>query len=138
MTVPMQTERCVPLHADFPEQIMAFVDECLSKVEPIVPARQANRLRIAVDEVSSNLLSYSGAATVTCHFEVQNSQIILTFLDDGTPYNPLTQDSPNTTASAEERTLGGLGLLLVQRLMSDVRYQYRDAQNILTLCLNLN
>lgn len=136
--MPMQKELCVPLTAELAAQTAAFLDSCLDGMVPPPAAKIAGRLHIAVDEVSSNLLSYSDASQVTCRFAADNGKIILTFLDDGIPYDPLLQAAPDTTAPAEERTPGGLGLLLVRRLMDDVQYQYNDAKNILTLCIQLS
>ncbi|WP_455500632.1 ATP-binding protein [Gemmiger sp.] len=133
----MQTELRVPLNTDFTARILAFLDDCLADLGTSVPAKQANRLRIAADEVSANISSYSGATEVTCRFAVQDDSISVTFCDNGIPYDPLTQKAPDTTASVEERAVGGLGLFLVKKLMDDVRYQYRDAQNILTLSIRL-
>lgn len=137
MAATMQKELCVPPSADFPQQVSDFLDSCLAESAADVSPRQANRLHIAVDEIASNLLSYSDATEAVCRFCVQSGSIFITFCDNGIPYNPLTQDAPDTTAAAEDRTLGGLGLLMVKRLMDEVSYQYHDARNILTLCLRL-
>lgn len=133
----MQAELCVPLTADFPAQTAAFLDDCFDNARAAVPPKQASRLRIAADEVASNLLSYSGAVNVTCRFAVQGDAATLIFCDDGTPYDPLAQAAPDTTAPAEDRAPGGLGLLLVRRLTDDVRYEYRNAQNVLTITAKL-
>lgn len=133
----MQSELLVSPGADFTQKITDFVDGCLIDSEAVVPAKQANRLRIAADEVASNLSAYSGASEVLCQFAVHTSKITLTFTDDGVVYDPLSQNAPDTTASAEERPIGGLGLLLVKRLMSDVRYERSAEKNILTLQLQL-
>ncbi|MGE3954753.1 MAG: ATP-binding protein [Parachlamydiales bacterium] len=54
--------------------------------------------------------------------------------DEGESVNPL-QGAPavNPDASAEERSLGGLGIFLIQSLMDEVSYQRQGKQNILTL-----
>lgn len=131
----MQAELRVPLSTDFAQKIADFVDSCLMAPEAAVPAKPANRLRIAADEVASNLMAYSGAAEVLCQFAVQSGEITLTFSDNGLPYDPLAQAAPDTTATAEERSIGGLGLLLVKRLMRDVQYKRCAGQNVLTLRL---
>ena len=41
------------------------------------------------------------------------------------------------TLSAEEREVGGLGIFMVRKLMSQVDYQYKDNRNCLTLTLRL-
>lgn len=133
----MQSELRISPDADFAQKVVDFMDSCLIGSETVVPARQANRLRIAADEVASNLLAYSGATEVLCQFAVHGSEIILKFSDDGVVYNPLSQSVSDTTSSVEDRPIGGLGLLLVKRLMSDIRYERSAGKNILTLQLHL-
>ena len=59
------------------------------------------------------------------------------FIDNGTPYDPLKKADPDTTLSAEDRQIGGLGIFMVKKSMDDVKYQYIDGQNILTISKNL-
>ena len=61
----------------------------------------------------------------------------LTFIDSGVPYNPLKKDDPDTTLSAEDRKIGGLGIFLVKKSMDDMRYEFKDGKNILTLVKKL-
>ena len=42
-------------------------------------------------------------------------------------------DINTTTLSAEERSIGGLGIHLVRQLMDDIKYEYKDGHNVLTL-----
>ena len=134
----MQKELRVPLCVDFIRQISDFLDSCLTEIAADISPKQANRLHIAVDEVASNLSAYSGASEVCLCFVSQGGEIILTFFDDGIPYDPFSVPLPNTFGAAAERPIGGLGLLLVKRLMSDVRYERRAGQNVLTLCLHID
>ena len=131
----METELHIPISADFPQKVADFMDACLAESSVDVPARQETRLHIAADEVASNLMAYSGATEVLCRFAAQNGEVMLTFSDNGISYDPLAQDVPDVTASAEDRSIGGLGLLLVQRMMSAVHYTRSNDQNILTLQL---
>lgn len=54
------------------------------------------------------------------------------------PFNPLKKKDADITLSAEQRQIGGLGILMVKRSMDQVHYQYEDGQNILTLVKNLD
>lgn len=45
--------------------------------------------------------------------------------------------SGSTTLSAEDRKIGGLGIFLVKKSMDDMRYEYKDGKNILTLVKKL-
>ena len=57
----------------------------------------------------------------------------LTFIDDGTPWNPLTHDDPDITLPADERPIGGLGLLMVKKMMDEVGYARENDTNVLRL-----
>ena len=54
------------------------------------------------------------------------------------PYDPLAKADPDTTLSAEEREIGGLGIYMVKKSMDDITYEYKAGQNILTIKKNLN
>lgn len=41
------------------------------------------------------------------------------------------------TLSAKDRGIGGLGIFMVKSTMDDVRYQYENGQNVLTICKKL-
>ena len=55
------------------------------------------------------------------------------FLDGGKPFDPLAKKDADTTLSADEREIGGLGILMVKKSMDAVTYSYRDGKNILTI-----
>lgn len=94
---------------------------------------------VAVDELFSNIARYAynpdiGPATVRVDVEENPLCVIITFIDHGVPYDPLSAEFKDTThLSARERPIGGLGLYMVKKTMDDVSYSYRDGQNILTI-----
>lgn len=55
----------------------------------------------------------------------ENLDEVLAFVDDGVPYDPLKKDDPDTTLSADERNIGGLGIFMVKKNMDDVWYNIR-------------
>ena len=59
--------------------------------------------------------------------------VVLTFTDDGIPYDPLQAAEPDVSLGADERPIGGLGIFLVRKTMDEVRYAYRDGQNVLSI-----
>lgn len=116
-------------------QVADFVRAELEKAE--VPAKYANKLNIAVDEIYSNIVYYSGAKHAEVRLKAENDSLTLIFKDDGTPYNPLETKEPDITASAAERPIGGLGIFMVRKMMDDVAYTYEDGWNVVTLTLVL-
>lgn len=52
-------------------------------------------------------------------------------------YDPLARQEPDTTLSAEEREIGGLGIYMVKKSMDEITYSYKDGQNILQIRKNI-
>ena len=102
------------------------------------PPRAKNQVDIAVDEVFSNIVHYAydgaeGPVRVCMTTQEESRSVTIRFMDRGKPFNPLTAEDPDISLSAEDRPIGGLGIYLVKKTMDDVRYEFRDGQNILTL-----
>lgn len=92
-----------------------------------------NQMQIAVDELFSNICRYSGSSYAEIRCGVAAGRACLTFVDGGTPYDPLKRPEPDVTSAAEERPIGGLGIMIVKKSMDHMAYEYRDGKNILTL-----
>ena len=103
----------------------------------VVP-KVANKVSIAVDEIYSNIVNYSGAELATISYEIKDGRLYMTFTDDGIPYNPLEAEEPDITLSAEERKIGGLGIFMVKKMTESMEYTYEDGKNILSLVISLN
>lgn len=118
------------------ETVIAFVNEQLEAFD--CPIKSQTQIDIAIDELFGNIAQYAynpDVGPVTVRVEVTDSPItvIITFIDNGIPYDPLKKEDPNITLSAEEREIGGLGIYLVKKSMDDISYEYKDGQNILKI-----
>lgn len=118
-----------------------FVNEQLEAVD--CPLKAQMQVDIAIDELFGNIAHYAyapatGDATVRVEIEKNPLAVTLTFTDCGTPYNPLTQADPDVTLCAEERQAGGLGIFMVKKTMDEMKYEYKDSKNILTIRKILN
>lgn len=100
-----------------------------------VPDACKNRLMVAADEIFANIVRYSGATdwTMTVERTRYPDGVRLVLTDDGKPFDPLTHRDPDTTLCAEERAVGGLGILIVKKTMSPVTYRRHSGRNILTI-----
>ena len=118
------------------EAVTAFVDRCLEEIG--CSPRAQMQIDVAVDELFSNIAYYaypngSGSATLRVEVAEDPSFAILTFIDSGVPYDPLARPDPDTTLSAEERKIGGLGIYMVKKSMDEVSYAYEDGKNVLRI-----
>ena len=60
----------------------------------------------------------------------------MVFSDDGRAFDPTTEvAAPDITASAEERSIGGLGIFMVKKMAKSVAYERRDGRNVLTVVM---
>ena len=113
-----------------------IVDELLEAMD--CPRKTRMQIDMAIDEVLANIASYAyvpevGPVTVRIETEPKPRAVVITFVDRGRPYNPLTAESPDVTAPLNERKIGGLGIFLIRKMMDTVEYTHRDGQNILCI-----
>ena len=118
------------------DTVIDFVNEKLSEYGCSFEIE--SKIDIAVEEIFVNIVSYAydlegGDVTLKCNIIEYPLQVELIFGDLGIPYNPLERPEPDINKSAEEREIGGLGILLTKKLMDDVSYEYKDGKNILKI-----
>ena len=65
-------------------------------------------------------------------------RLLCTITDTGVPFDPTAQKEADITLSAEERSIGGLGIHLVRQIMDEVVYRREETRNILTLIKKLS
>ena len=113
----------------------AFLDETLEKSAEQVPKilSLVPPLHVILDEVCSNIVKHSNASGFRVDIEIRESPpgVKMTFVDDGTAYDPLAHIDPDTTLPAEERPIGGLGILMVKKMSSALSYRRANGRNIL-------
>lgn len=107
----------------------------LAKALEGVPDDCANIMMVASDEIFANIVRYSGATdwTLTVERTHHPDGVRLVITDNGKPFDPLSYRDPDTTLCAEEREVGGLGILIVKKTMSPVTYRRNNDRNILTM-----
>ena len=122
------------------EVVTDFVNEELEKLD--CPLKARRQIDVAIDELFGNIARYAyspdvGKATVRFSVEENPLEVTITFIDNGVPFNPLEKSNPDTSLSAEERPIGGLGIFLVKKSMDLVEYEYKNGQNILKIKKNI-
>ena len=122
------------------ETVTEFVNAQLELLD--CPIKAQMQIDIAIDELFGNIAHYAyntevGSATVRVEVSEAPLAVIITFIDNGVPYDPLGKDDPDITLSAEEREIGGLGIYMVKKSMDEITYEYKDGQNILKIKKNI-
>ncbi len=126
---------------------------CFDKIDAFcvvkgVSEDDALALRLCVDEVCTNVVSYAYAdgGTGPMRLEVwwpadgaaQDAGVVLRVLDSGVAFDPSAVQAPALDAELEDRPIGGLGWFLVREMMDDARYERSsEGCNVSTLTRRL-
>jgi anti-sigma regulatory factor (Ser/Thr protein kinase) len=100
------------------------------------------RLRLAVDEIATNIITHGYAdahldGDVVVHASVDAEQLVITLEDDAPPFDPRVQEDPDhIDKPGHERPIGGLGVFLALRSVDGLEYEYRDNKNRNILTMN--
>lgn len=129
-------EITVPATIENVEKVTNFVNTELDKLG--CPSKAKAEIDIAIDELFSNIANYAynpeiGKATVKFEIENNPQAVIITFMDNGKPFDPLLREDPNINLAIEDRDIGGLGIFMVKKTMDSVEYEYKDNHNILKI-----
>ena len=112
-----------------------FIKSVMEKLS--IEKTLARQLRLAIEEAVVNVIDYAYPAGQEGNIEVQimsDGETLKTVLiDSGVAFDPTAKEKADTSLSAEDRQIGGLGILLVRELMDSINYERIDGQNILTL-----
>ena len=120
--------KCVP-------QLNAFIDEvCEDNGFDMATTMQIN---LAIEEAVVNVMKYAyppgRQGDVTIEASLNDVRLKFTIIDSGKPFDPTVQPKVDTTLSAEERNIGGLGIHIMRQNMDSINYERMDNLNVLTL-----
>jgi len=103
-----------------------------------IPERIGFHLRLALDELLTNTVSYgfsqnSHRRAIEIRVQRLPAWLITEVQDNGPPFNPLEAPAPDLLAPMETRAIGGLGIHLVRSVIDQLDYRHHDNCNILQL-----
>lgn len=94
-------------------------------------------LTLVLDEVFTNIISYGFEDEEEHRIRIdmvkEDDLITIRVEDDGAPFDPTKAQDIELTCSLESCRIGGLGLRLINRIMSRVTYKRKGKKNILIL-----
>ena len=119
--------------AKLAEWVERLADECS------LPPDKAFQLNLALEEAVVNIINYAypGQKGMPIRLEAEDFADRIEFLlaDQGVPFDPTKALRPDVTLSAEERPIGGLGIMLVRQFMTSMSYEYANGSNRLLLTM---
>jgi sigma-B regulation protein RsbU (phosphoserine phosphatase) len=116
-------------------RLAAFVDEVCETLG--FDATLTMQMNLAIEEAVVNVMNYAYLpgthGDVTVEAQSNDVRLKFTIIDSGAPFDPTVKADADTSLSAEERPIGGLGIYLVRQLMDSINYERVDGHNVLTL-----
>jgi anti-sigma regulatory factor (Ser/Thr protein kinase) len=100
------------------------------------------RLRLAVDEIATNIITHGYAdaqleGDVVVNARMDDDQLVITLEDWAPAYDPRVQEDPDHIYKpSDERPIGGLGVFLAVKSVDGIDYEYRDNKNRNILTMN--
>lgn len=117
------------------KELSRFIKDITTRMQ--LESKLAGKIRLAVEEAVVNVMDYAyppeseGKITIEAKSDGRRVKFIIS--DTGCPFDPTKALQVDTTLSAEERPVGGLGIHMVRQLMDSINYERVDGKNILTL-----
>ena len=113
----------------------AFIKDFLGNLE--IDKKISSSIRLALEEAVVNVIDYAypegKEGDILIQADSNNKEIRIKLIDSGIPFDPTTVLEADTTLDAENRPIGGLGILLARKLTDTISYSRRSGQNVLTL-----
>jgi anti-sigma regulatory factor (Ser/Thr protein kinase) len=99
---------------------------------------EMHKINLAMEEVISNIINYGydddAEHEIEIHANLQDAVLKIRIEDDAKAFNPLDyQDPEDLDKPIEERSIGGLGIFFVKKMMDRVEYRHESNHNILII-----
>ena len=117
-------------------QVLPVALYAFETVRATAVARAGNSPRVrqalvACDEWIANVVAYSGATLMDFCCEADEGCIIMTFSDDGIPFDPTSESDDPVDFDALDQ--GGMGLSLIRQSALRMEYARQRDRNVLKL-----
>ncbi|MBQ6293683.1 MAG: ATP-binding protein [Lachnospiraceae bacterium] len=129
-------KRIIPARLDCLDDATGFVEQILERAG--FSEEKILQVHLAAEEIFVNIVSYAypsgeGEAELRCELLQTPDRVRITFVDSGEPFDPLAQEDADTSEEGLLGREGGLGILLIKKLMDHVSYRYVNGKNELTI-----
>jgi anti-sigma regulatory factor (Ser/Thr protein kinase) len=121
---------------------MAVLPEVLDFVEDFLAAAAVDQSRrfpveLSVEEVFTNLVRHNagGGDDIGLRLRLDRGELSIAVMDYDAPRFDITTDAPEPDVDEplEKRTPGGLGILLVKKMMDRVEYRHENGTGTILL-----
>lgn len=124
---------------------ISSLDEIFDFIGEFITAHEINgsitlKINLAVEELFTNMVKYNVESMndISISLNKHDNKLILVLTDFDVESFDITQtEDIDTTQSLEARRIGGLGILLLKRMVDGINYEYENRQSKITLIKEL-
>ncbi len=130
----------IPCEKEKLESVRVFVQRQLDKYG--LPEIESHKLVLAIDEVCANMIIHSNNCDPNESLELEmvykkNQNIIFVIRDKGESFDINAYKEPSMQEIIASKRKGGLGLMLVKRIMDKIEFTTENNYNICRLTKKL-
>ena len=99
-----------------------------------------SEVSIIFDEMLNNYISYEKVRNlfIDINTKIINDELIIEFINNGLEFNPLNRENKKILNDSRDVEIGGFGISIVKNLSSDISYERKNEENVLTIKKLLN
>jgi anti-sigma regulatory factor (Ser/Thr protein kinase) len=134
----MIKEREITLATNTEELLKAikFTEEILT--EAGFGKKKILEIQLAIEEAYMNIITHGykeKKGSIHISSFAQDDHMVMILEDVGVRFDPTQIDEPALNEDLEERSVGGLGIHLIKSFVEELRYEFVDGKNALTLII---
>lgn len=129
-----KVEIIVPAQVESVGKLRDFIEGVFRKNK--IDDRVTNAFRLSIDEAATNVVKhgYAGrSGNIVLRLILDKEDVTAYLIDDGKYFDPNRVKDPNLQQYVQARKKGGLGILIIRRLMDSVEYSKTDEGNVLKI-----
>jgi len=116
-------------------QMRQFVTDTLNQHE--VSDIEVNMMVLAVDEVCANIIIHGhpvdDQSKVRLEIDFKKEGIWFNIVDHGNAFDIVNYETPSLEDLIRRKNKGGIGIMLVKKIMDDIKFHSSPTENTLTL-----
>lgn len=129
-------EKMFDAKMDNVKEMLDFIGNFSDKYD--FPEDFKNKLVVVGDELFSNIIIHGyenkgGDIFVRILFNQDRNEFVLTIIDRAVEFNQLAVNNPEVGSDVKKQQIGGLGIIIVKKIMSEYAYDRINGKNILVL-----
>jgi serine/threonine-protein kinase RsbW len=98
-----------------------------------LPEETVYATHLALEEILSNVIRHgyteAGRHEISVRLRLEAGEVDLVVEDDGREFDPLSAPGVDLDVPLEQRRVGGLGIHLLRKMASEIRYRRVDGRN---------